>query len=76
MQMRAIINKSHAHDNDVKTVENKQNCALSEKGTWIARENIEDAGNTRKNKRNKLEVYPRLLHKLELLKFGKTAPKI
>ena len=33
MQMRAIINKSHAHDNDVKTVENKQTCALSEKGT-------------------------------------------
>ena len=33
MQMRAITNKSHAHDNDVKTVENNQNCALSEKGT-------------------------------------------
>ena len=31
-------------------VERKQNCALSEKGTWIAREIIKDAGNKEKHK--------------------------
>ena len=32
IQMAAIINKNHAHGNDVRPVARKQNCALSEKG--------------------------------------------
>ena len=30
--MAAIINKNHVHGNDVRPVERKQNCELSEKG--------------------------------------------
>ena len=31
--MVAIINKNHAHGNDVRPAGRKQNCALSNKGT-------------------------------------------
>ena len=37
------LNQNHAHGNKVRPVEKKQNCALSEKGAWIARKNIKDA---------------------------------
>ena len=58
--MAAIINKIHAHGNDVRPVERKQNCAFSEKWAWIAREIIKDVGNKEKNKRKKPEACPRL----------------
>ena len=39
------LNKNHAHGNDVRQVKKKQNCTLSGKGAWIAREIFKDAGN-------------------------------
>ena len=39
------LNKNQAHGNDVRPVERKQNCTLSEKEAWIARKIIRDAGN-------------------------------
>ena len=44
------LNKSHTHGNDIRPVERKQNCLLSEKGVWIAHEIIKVAGNKEKKK--------------------------
>ena len=52
------LNRIHAHGNDVRPVERKQNYAFSEKWLWILLEIIKDAGNMEKNK--KPEACPRL----------------
>ena len=55
------LNKNHTHGYDIRPVERKQNCLLSEKGVWIAHEIIKVAGNKEKKKTSKkTEVCPRL----------------
>ena len=56
--------------------ESKVAHAFSEKGARIARENIEDAANKKKNKCNKPEACLRLLHNSNCWKLKKTATKI
>ena len=53
------------HEDDVRPVEKRQDCALSEKGAWIAREIIKDAGNKKKKAKAKNQRSDQGYHKIQ-----------
>ena len=74
--MAAIIKQNHAHGNDVRLVERKQNCTLSEKRVWIAREIIKDPGNKKKKQTQKTRDVSKTTVKSKRLEVIRSATKI
>ena len=55
------LNKNHPHGNDIRPFKRKQNCMLSEKGTWTECKIIKNDGNKIKITNAKKQVCPKLL---------------
>ena len=72
---QASLNKNHAHGNDVRPVERKQNCALSEKGPEL-RSKLSEMLAIKKNTNAKNQRRAKDDHKIQSAEVNKSATKI